>query len=196
MFIFTINVKAFENNVIKFEIPEGYEQKVNEKEVFKWIKDNNYIAISYSSNIKTKYNIKYFSEDEIKKQKEIIESKLNTGLEKYNIKAEISDINRYNDNDLYYLEYNVYYPSKNVVGYNIYQRGRMYTTNKYIVTTIFNSDKEIKDEDYNNLFKSFKIKDTHTVNKRVSGLKVLILTIILGSILSIIKAILDNKRRK
>jgi len=194
--LFTINVNAYENNIYKIEIPDKYKESAVENNTMKWTKDNDYIAISYSSNKKYKYNIKSFKEEDVQKQKEKIENKLNSELGKYNIKANVNNIQINNINDFYYLEYDVYYPTKDVIGYDIYQKARMYTTNSYIITSIYNCEKEIKDEEYKKIIDTLEIKDNPIVSPRVSGKKVMILSAIIAGVLVVLNTLMEKKRRK
>ena len=160
LFLFITNIKAYENEIFKINISEDYkleEQKTENN--YKWIKDNKYISISVSDNSELKYNITKFTDEDLQKQKEYLEGSINENLSKYNITSEVKEIKLSEDKTT--LTYDIYYPSKDTIGYDIYQRGKMYTTTHYILTIIYNSDEEIKDDnqEYINLINSLTILD-------------------------------------
>ena len=160
LFLFITNIKAYENEIFKINISEDYKLEEQEKENnYKWIKDNKYISISVSDNSELKYNITKFTDEDLQKQKEYLEGSINENLSKYNITSEVKEIKLSEDKTT--LTYDIYYPSKDTIGYDIYQRGKMYTTTHYILTIIYNSDEEIKDDnqEYINLINSLTILD-------------------------------------
>lgn len=187
--------KAYENEIFKIDIPESYVlEDSKEENNYRWIKDNNYISITTSDNSKLKYDVKEFTDEEINKQKEYIETGINKGLEKYNINITVNDIKKLNDDDIYYLEYDVYYPSKDITGYDMYQKGRMYTTNKYITTIIYSSDKEIAGNDeYLNIINSLDILDSNVIHSNLT--LYIIITIASGILLFVIAVIIIKKRK-
>lgn len=194
LFFSTINVKAYENEYFLIDIPNGYKESLLEDTVYKWEKDNSYIAITLGLNVASKYNIKNFTEEDIENQKEYLENNISQGLEEYNINVSVPRIEKINEEDNYYLEYDIYYPSNKLYGYDTYQRGRMYTTKNYIVTIIYSGDKEINEiEEYSTMINSLKIKDDSikSINYRIY----FIIMIILGVTLGIIGYIKDNKKR-
>lgn len=160
LFLFITNIKAYENEIFTIDINEDYKFEEQENtNNYKWTKDNKYISISISDNSELKYNIAKFTEEDIQKQKEYLESSINENLSKYNITAEVKEIRLSEDKTT--LTYDIYYPSKDAIGYDIYQKGKMYTTSHYILTIVYNSDEEIKDEDqeYTNIITSLAILD-------------------------------------
>ena len=188
-----ITVKAYENDYFKIDIPDGYTISKEGPNAYKWDKGNGYIAVSLADNSKSKYNIKYFSEEDINKQKYYIEDNINEKIKEYNVKASVTSIEKKNDDDLYYLEYVLYLPSKKAIGYDIYQKGRIYTLNNYLITVIYNTDKEIKDEDYKPLVNSFKINDT-PIDTRIKN--IIIIIVVTGVVLGIIGYFVDLKKKK
>ncbi|MBR4178504.1 MAG: hypothetical protein IKR57_04065 [Bacilli bacterium] len=195
MFSFILSIKAYENDTFKIDIPESYKETINENNVYKWENDNNYIAITVSDNKELKYNVKSYTDEDIIKQKNSIEENINKGLEQYEIKATVQDVNKNNIGELYYIEYNIYYPTKVSTGHDIYQRGRMYTTNNYITTIIYNSDKEIKDDNFNKILNTLTIKDDYFVTKRIKSKQIITSSIIVGILLAISVSLIEYKRR-
>ena len=192
------HVFAYENKFFKVELPDSYKQTVNETNMFKWVKDNNYLAITISDNTKLKYNVVEFKDEDLVTQKEYLEKGINDGLKKYEITAEVSNINKVTKDNSTYLEYDVFYPSKDITGYDTYQKGRMYTTNKYITTVIFNSDKEIKEDnqEYQNIMNSLTILDSNIVIKTITIKDYIIAIVSVGIIAGIIGAIISQKKKK
>lgn len=192
------HVFAYENKFFKVELPDSYKQTVNETNMFKWVKDNNYLAITISDNTKLKYNVVEFKDEDLVTQKEYLEKGINDGLKKYEITAEVSNINKVTKDNSTYLEYDVFYPSKDITGYDTYQKGRMYTTNKYITTVIFNSDKEIKEDnqEYQNIMNSLTILDSNIVIKTITTKDYIIAIVSVGIIAGIIGAIISQKKKK
>ena len=133
LIITCIKVNAYENKYFNISIPDNYKLTENEEYIYKWEKDKKYIAITINSNLDLKYNIETFDEEELSKQKEYLENGINEGLKKYNLKAEVSNINKLSKENTYYLEYDIYYPSKELTGYDMYQKGRMY---HYLITLV------------------------------------------------------------
>lgn len=193
MFLSIITVKAYKNDYFEISIPNDYKLTTESNNIYKWDKDNNYIAITLVDNSETKYNIKYFSDYDIDQQKYYIEQSINTKLSEYNIYATINSIKKYNVDDLYYLEYDLYLPSKKAIGYNTYQIGRVYSTNKYLISVLYNSDKEINKEEFDSFINTFIINDI-TIDRRIKNL--IIITIVTGIILGIIGYILSVKKKK
>ena len=191
------HVFAYENKFFKVELPDSYKQTVNETNMFKWVKDNNYLAITISDNTKLKYNVVEFKDEDLVTQKEYLEKGINDGLKKYKITAEVSNINKVTKDNSTYLEYDVFYPSKDITGYDTYQKGRMYTTNKYITTVIFNSDKEIKEDnqEYQNIMNSLTILDSKVI-KTITIKDYIIAIVLVGVIAGIIGAIISQKKKK
>ena len=191
-----VNVKAYENKIIKIDIDDNYKLETKKENALRWTNENKYIAISINDNNSLKYDVKSFSQTDIDNQKKYFEDGINNGLSKYNIKAEITNIEKKNNEDIYYLEYDIYYPSKDATGYNMYQKGRMYTTNKYIVTIIYSSDEKIEnDELCEKTLNSLKINDNYVVTK-VNAKGYVITFVVIGVILGIIGAIISNKKKR
>ena len=184
-FLFILRVNAYENDIFKIDIPEEYGEPTIEDNSYKWTEGNHYIAITVSSNKETNYNIKTYDNKEIEKQKGSIEEKVNKGIEKYNIKSEVLSIKKNNKGELYFLEYSIHYPTKEIIGYDLYQAGRMYTTKNYVITVIFNNDKEVTDTEVEELFKNFDIKDNYKVTKKMTSKQLMYATAIVGFLLAL-----------
>lgn len=195
LLIFT-KVYAYENDYFKIEIPETYNKEdLKSKTEFRWSNNKKYLLIIVNDNKELKYDVEAYTDEDINNQKEYLETKMNEGLSKYNIKIEVTDIKKINKDETYYLEYDVFYPSKNITGYDMYQKGRMYTTNNYIITTLFSSDEKLDDnKEYEDIINTFSIKDTKVVNIDIKAY--IITVIIIGFVLGIIGFLISNKKRK
>ena len=197
LFSICISVKAYENRYFKLDLKDDFKQTVNKTNVYKWEKGNDYIAITISDNTTLQYNVETFTDEDLNNQKVYLEDGINKGLEKYNLKAEVSNLVKVKNDKSTYLEYDVYYPSKKTTGYDTYQKGRMYTTAKYITTVIYNSDKEITEENknYKSIMDSFIIIDKE-INTGVSNSSKIIISIItFGLFIGLIISLIKNKKQ-
>lgn len=194
LLFFVSKVYAFESEYFIVDIPEDYKETIIEDATYKWSKDKKYIAITLGINTIDKHNIKDFTDEDIRNHKDYLEKNITEGLKEYDIVVDVQRIEKIKENDKYYLEYDIYYPSKKLYGYDTYQRSRMFTTNNYITTIIYSSDKPITDEaDYKEIFDSLQIKDKE-VTKR-NYMNSLILMFVLAVIFAIISVIRDNKKK-
>ena len=183
------NIKAYENDIFKIDIPENYEL-TNEESSYIWKNDNGYISITISDNTSKNYNIAIFTKNDLKSQKQYLDESYKKIEEEYGIDIDVSQITRTMINDKYVLKYDVYWPSIDVIGKNTYQKGSIYTTKKYIATLVYCSYDEIKDDDetYKKLLNSFTINDDYLYdNKKNLAAIAIIIGIILGIIVIINK---------
>ena len=199
------NVKAVENDIFKIDIPENFiEDKVEEKtNIYKWEnKDNNIfhnIVVTVDNNSsENKYNIKHFNDEDISNYTKYIEESINNELKEFDIKVNVSNMKKetLNNNDI--LSYNTMWPTMNSLGYNTYQKGYIYTTNKYIVTLTYTSNSEINDNDetLSNIKNSFQIKDESIKQESFLDSKtnrIILTAVILGLIGVIISLIIPKK---
>lgn len=201
------NVKAVENDIFKIDIPENFiEDKVEEKtNIYKWEnKDNNIfhnIVITVDNNSsENKYNIKHFNDEDISNYTKYIEESINNELKEFDIKVNVSNMKKetLNNNDI--LSYNTMWPTMNSLGYNTYQKGYIYTTNKYIVTLTYTSNSEINDNDetLSNIKNGFQIKDENIKQESFLDNKTnrIIITALLISVIGAIISLLIPKKHK
>lgn len=181
------NVYAYENNYFSIELDPSFKEKNIEDKKYIFSSNNDYISITITNN-KDNYDVSKFNENDIQKQKEYLEKEYKN---KFSNKAHITNIELKNNDTIYYLEYDLFYESKDQIGYNIYQRCRMYTTNNYVYSILYNSDKEITNNDY---LDSFKIKDSYL--RRINTTLYIILSIIMLILLLLINYRINKKRRK
>lgn len=190
LFIGMININALENEYFKIEIPDGYKEEINEKSLYKWTKDDNYITITISNNTQ-RYDILRYTEDDMKKYEEYIESSINKQLEEYNIKVTVNNVKKEKINNRNCIVYDTVWPTKESTGYDTYQRGYTYTTDKYIIMLTYSSNKELtNNEELTNIINSFKVLDNEIVyNSNTKIVMTVIFAVIvglLGFILSVI----------
>jgi len=183
-------VKAYNNDYFSIEIPEGYNETINDN-MYKWSKDNKYIAVTINNNT-NKYNIEKYTDKDLETQKKHLEETYSKELKEYDVKVDVSDVKRNTINNYSVLEYNLYWDSKDYIGYNMYQKGIIYTTKNYIYTFIYSSDEEINNEEFTSTINSFKLKDEPI--SHISPLLVYILVV--GTLLGIIGFIVDTIRKK
>jgi len=190
----TININAYENEYFEINIPNEYKEDILENNTYKWTKDNKYIAITISDNKDKNYDISKFTNEDILNQEKYIEDNINKELEDHDIKVDVTNIKLNKINDKNTLTYEVYWPSKELTGHDIYQLGSIYTTTNYIITLIYNSDEELdtNNDEFINLLNSFTIKD-----EAINQFKNYIYTIILFIFfIIIIGFIITNKKHK
>lgn len=182
LFLGILNIKAYENDYFKIEIPEVFIEDESESGVYKWsIKDKaDQIIITVSKNDSTsKHNIENYTEDEISEYEKYLEDKINNELKDYKIVVDVSNIKKTTIKDYIALEYDIIWPTKDSFGYDAHQKGYTFTTNNYIITYTYTSDKEINDENeyYSDSIDSFqildaKIKDDSFFSKKLNRLLV------------------------
>ena len=201
------NVKAVENDIFKIDIPENFiEDKVEEKtNIYKWEnKDNNIfhnIVVTVDNNSsENKYNIKHFNDEDISNYTKYIEESINNELKEFDIKVNVSNMKKetLNNNDI--LSYNTMWPTMNSLGYNTYQKGYIYTTNKYIVTLTYTSNSEINDNDetLSNIKNSFQIKDENIKQESFldnKSKRIIITALLIGVIGAIISLLIPKKHK-
>jgi predicted RNA-binding protein Jag len=193
IFFSFIKVNAYENNYFKIEIPDDYILSNEGNNLYEWDKDNSYIAVSITDNTKTKYNIKNFTSNDINVQKNKIEETLNSMLEDYDVKATVTSIKKDRSGIVYFLEYDLYLPSSELIGYDMYQKGRVYSTKKYLITFFLNSDGKINDDEFTIVANSFKVNDSEL---EPSNTNYLIAILVIGGIAFIVLVLISLNKKK
>lgn len=181
IFILNINnIKAYENNYFSIDIPQDYILETEEDHSYKWIRENNYIAITISNNKELNYNISTYTKTDIENQRKYIENNINSKLEDFNIKVSVNNIKKIKLNNKDVLNYSIYWPTLDSTGYNTYQIGNVFTTNNYITTIVYSSDKEINDDsEYYNIINSVNIKDNNIKNNNIYSILIFIIMLVL-----------------
>lgn len=188
-----INIKAYENDYFKINIPNNYKEEIINDDTYKWSNDNNYVSISIVSNTALKYNIEAYTEKDIENQKKYIEENINNSLKEYKIKVNVTDINKVLLNNNYVLKYSVYWPTKDITGNDTYQIGNVFTTQKYIITILYSSNNEIDNEEYSSIINSFTIKDK--ISKVITYKEAFVFILVIGSALAIILVIIEHNKK-
>lgn len=192
----TSNVKAYENEYFKIDIPDNYKEDIIEDGTYKWIdtksKNNDYIVITVSKNDKeNKYNIEKYTEDNINEYEKYLENEFNKQLEEYKLKVDVKNIKKETINDLSTITYDVVWPTKESTGYNIYQKGYAFTSENYIYVYTFSSDEELNNNEIlNSTINSFKILDKQIENKSLLSNK-LLFSLIIGASIGLIGFIIS-----
>ena len=195
LFAETLNIKALENSYFKIDIPEGYKEEINESSLYKWTKDNNYITITIDNNT-NRYDILRYTEDDMKKYEEYIENSINEQLKDYNIKVDVKNVRKEKINDRNCIVYDTVWPTKESTGYDTYQRGYTFTTDKYIMMLTYSSDSELDNNtELINLIDSFKVLDSEIVyNDKYRYRIMIIIAVVVGLIGFTISAIIKKRK--
>lgn len=195
LFIGILNINALENSYFKIDIPEGYTEEINESNLYKWAKDNNYITITIDNNT-NRYDILRYTEDDMKKYEEYIENSINEQLKDYNIKVDVKNVRKEKINDRNCIVYDTVWPTKESTGYDTYQRGYTFTTDKYIMMLTYSSDSELDNNtELTNLIDSFKVLDSEIVyNDKYRYRIMIIIAVVFGLIGFTISAIIKKRK--
>lgn len=195
LFIGILNINALENSYFKIDIPEGYTEEINESSLYKWTKDNNYITITIDNNT-NRYDILRYTEDDMKKYEEYIENSINEQLKDYNIKVDVKNVRKEKVNDRNCIVYDTVWPTKESTGYDTYQRGYTFTTDKYIMMLTYSSDNELDNNtELANLIDSFKVLDSEIVyNDKYRYRIMIIIAVVFGLIGFTISAIIKKRK--
>lgn len=193
--ILSVNVNALENSYFKIDIPEGYKEEINESSLYKWTKDNNYITITIDNNT-NRYDILRYTEDDMKKYEEYIENSINEQLKDYNIKVDVKNVRKEKINDRNCIVYDTVWPTKESTGYDTYQRGYTFTTDKYIMMLTYSSDSELDNNtELTNLIDGFKVLDSEIVyNDKYRYRIMIIIAVVVGLIGFTISAIIKKRK--
>lgn len=195
LFIGMLNVSALENEYFKVNIPDTYKEEINEKKLYKWTKDNNYITITIDDNT-NKYNILRYTDDDMKKYEKHIENSINEQLKEYNIKVDVKNVKKDKINNRNCIVYDTVWPTKESTGYDTYQKGYTFTTNNYIIMLTYSSDTELTDnEELNNIINSFTILDSEIVYSTESKYKIMIILAVIAGIIGYIVSAIFKKRK-
>lgn len=192
------NVKAYENEYFKIDIPDNYKEDIMENGTYKWIdtksQNNDYIVITVTKNdSENKYDIKKYTDKNINEYETYLEEEINNQLKEYNLKVDVKNIKKETLNDLDTITYDVVWPTKESTGYNINQKGYAFTSENYIYVYTFSSDSDLtNNETLKSTINSFQILDNPIESKGILDNKLLFSLIIgisiglIGFIISII----------
>lgn len=155
------NVKAYENEYFKIDIPDTFKEEIAENGTYKWVNNNDNIVITVSENKKdNKYNIENYTEENITEYEKYLEDEINKQLEEYKIKVDVKNIKKETYKNMQTVNYDVVWPTKESTGYDIYQKGYAFTTENYIYVYTYSSDSELtNNENYKNTLNSLEILD-------------------------------------
>lgn len=155
------NVKAYENEYFKIDIPDTFKEEIAENGTYKWVNNNDNIVITVSENKKdNKYNIENYTEENITEYEKYLEDEINKQLEEYKIKVDVKNIKKETYKNMQTVNYDVVWPTKESTGYDMYQKGYAFTTENYIYVYTYSSDSELtNNENYKNTLNSLEILD-------------------------------------
>jgi hypothetical protein len=195
---FLVNVKAYDNNFFSIEVPDNFNAEEKGNGIINWVnKDNSHenIIITVLNNAKNE-NIDEYTDENMNEYKTYLKEKLDKELEAYNVSVEVSDVKKETINEQNSLSYNIYWPTKEIIGYDIYQKGYVFTKKNYIYTYTFTSDNKIEDnEAYISSINSFRIKDVDISNKSFR-IKIVLLVGIVGGIISALVKVIKKRNSK
>ena len=195
LFAETLNINAIENNYFKLNVPDGYTEEINESSLYKWTKDNNYITVTIDNNT-NRYDILRYTEDDMKKYEEYIENSINEQLKDYNIKVDVKNVRKEKINNRNCIVYYTVWPTKESTGYDTYQRGYTFTTDKYIMMITYSSDSELDNNtELTDLVNSFEVLDSEIVyNDKYRYRVMIIIAVVFGLIGFTISAIIKKRK--
>ena len=188
-FLFIPIIYSYENDYFILNVPEDYKETINDN-IYSWQKDNVFINVVINEN-KDKYDINDFNDNDLKKQKDYIIDSYKNELSKYQLVPTINYIKVIKDNKISYLEYELFFDSKDTIGHNVYQKGRLYTSNNYVYTLTYDTENEFNDNDIN-ILNSFKVKDTYL--KNINYKVYIFLFILFGGLILLIDYLINKKR--
>lgn len=195
-------VYAYENKYFKLNIPEDFKEEEINSNTYKWISTKNsheYLIITVSNNSATnRHNVKDYNSNDIKNYEEYMEKEINNQLKDYNLKVDVTNVKKEKINDLDSITYDVFWPTKESVLYDTYQKGYSFTTDKYIYVYTFTSDKQITNENvnYKKTLDSLELLDTEIEEKGFLTEKwqqVLLVSVIFGTLGAIFSLIFRRK---
>lgn len=202
LLIFNVcNVKAYENEYFKIDIPENYKEEIMENGTYKWTdtksKNNDNIIITISKNdSENKYNIEKYTDENINEYKKYLEDEINKQLEEYNLKVEVKNIKKETLNNIPTISYDVIWPTKESTGYDISQKGYAFTTENYIYVYTFSSDSDLtNNETLKSTISSFEILDKTIEEKGILNNK-LLFSLIVGASIGLIGFIISIAIKK
>ena len=136
------------------------------------------------------------TEDDMKKYEEYIENSINEQLKDYNIKVDVKNVRKEKINDRNCIVYDTVWPTKESTGYDTYQRGYTFTTDKYIMMLTYSSDSELDNNtELTNLIDSFKVLDSEIVyNDKYRYRIMIIIAVVVGLIGLTISAIIKKRK--
>ncbi len=195
LFAETLNINAIENNYFKLNVPDGYTEEINESSLYKWTKDNNYITVTIDNNT-NRYDILRYTEDDMKKYEEYIENSINEQLKDYNIKVDVKNVRKEKINNRNCIVYDTVWPTKESTGYDTYQRGYTFTTDKYIMMITYSSDSELNNNtELTDLINSFEVLDSEIVyNDKYRYRVMIIIAVVFGLVGFTISAIIKKRK--
>ena len=185
MILLSINiVYAYENEYFDINIPNNYILETNSTNVYKWSKDSNYISVTVNNNKSN--NISSYSKSDIDRELNIMKESYNDGLKEYNITVTINNMKKEHINNKSVLIYDMYFPTTNSTGYDMYQKGLTLTTKNYVYTLIYSSDKEIDEDYFSNLINTFEVHDEAQIDYELAKVLIAILFGLLMFLVSIV----------
>ncbi len=199
MFLFIYNVKAYENEMFKMEIPENFELVSTTTNTFTWkdkeTQDN--IVLSFESNTgEAKHNVLEYSEEDLLNYQNYLQEQLNNELADYKINIVVENVKLGKLNNYDAIVYDAKWPTKDIVGYDVYQKGYTVTQNNYVYSLTFSASKELTDETefYKKGINSIEFKDT-TIEPTEDKIEYWKIIVIVGVVFGILGYFVSAKKK-
>ena len=169
-----MNVQGYENSYLSIDIPEYYKLVKNDNFNFLWEYNNESLSIKIVENTHYKYNIDFFTQEDLNNYSLYLKNQFSS-LFNNQLIFTLNDIYLKEYNNHHSLFYNIIYGYEN---YKHYQFGNVFTTDKYIITIIYNSDNDLDCSFYQKLLNSLIIKDNFILSNRIIFIRIASLYII------------------
>lgn len=165
-------VCAYENDYFSLDIPENYKELVKENDVYKWSNNNENeipnITVTVTENSSAdKQNVEKFTDSDLEKYKETIESTINDSISEYNLTVTVERLEKTKLKKYLALTYTTKWPTKESFGYDMYQKSYVITTEKYITAIVYTtaSEEDLNSKEIKTVLESFKINDIDIVEE-------------------------------
>lgn len=195
-------VLAYENDYFSIEIPEGYKDLEEGENIYTWKSDTlnelpSIIITTDSNSTTSKQDINNFSDEDLEKYKKQITETLNKSLTDYNLTVNVTSMEKEKINNYLCLTYVTEWPTEESLGYIMYQKSYVITTNSHITTVVYTTDskEEINDT---TIFKNFKINDKEVEKEGFFANRInqIIITGVVAGIIGYIISCIKNKKSK
>lgn len=200
--LFITNIKAYENDYFKIDLPESFVEESNENSIYKWINksnnDQNIVITITNNTIENRYDISKYTENDIKDYEKYLEDEINNELTSYKITVDVKNIKKDKLNNYDILTYDIYWPTKETMNKDIYQKGYTITSNNYILSITYTDTSEITNETdfYKNTINTLEVLDSKIINNSFFSKKInrIIIVGVIGGIIGYIISALKKRK--
>lgn len=200
--LFIANIKAYENDYFKIDLPESFIEESSENNIYKWINksnnDQNIVITITNNTIENRYDISKYTENDIKEYEKYLEDEINNELTSYKITVDVKNTKKDKLNNYDILTYDIYWPTKETMNKDIYQKGYTITSNNYILSITYTDTSEITNETdfYKNTINTLEVLDSKIINNSFFSKKInrIIIVGIIGGIIGYIISALKKRK--